>query len=148
MGGRDHSCDRCGRGGFNDPDGACICSPDPHTDIERFHAGGDYRFPTVQAPDGYWVRYSDYLERLEAVEGERDEWEARTARTEAAAGERDRLIEGLRGLRKLVDRQAEDEGLWAVRPDIGYSYVQQELRRLHDAVESASSIREPEGEEP
>jgi len=25
MGGRDHSCDGCGRGGFNDPDGRCEC---------------------------------------------------------------------------------------------------------------------------
>jgi hypothetical protein len=25
MGGRDHSCDVCGRGGFNDPDGVCVC---------------------------------------------------------------------------------------------------------------------------
>ena len=25
MSGRDHSCETCGRGGFNDPDGACIC---------------------------------------------------------------------------------------------------------------------------
>ena len=25
MGGRDHSCETCGRGGFNDPDGRCIC---------------------------------------------------------------------------------------------------------------------------
>ena len=23
--GRDHSCEKCGRGGFNDPDGECIC---------------------------------------------------------------------------------------------------------------------------
>jgi hypothetical protein len=25
--GRDHSCERCGRGGFNDPDGQCECRP-------------------------------------------------------------------------------------------------------------------------
>jgi hypothetical protein len=25
MGGRDHSCEHCGRGGFNDPDGRCEC---------------------------------------------------------------------------------------------------------------------------
>lgn len=28
MGGRDHACEGCGRGGFNDPDGVCEC-PDP-----------------------------------------------------------------------------------------------------------------------
>lgn len=27
MGGRDHSCETCGRGGLNDPDGRCICAP-------------------------------------------------------------------------------------------------------------------------
>lgn len=27
MGGRDHSCEVCGRGGFNDPGGSCICVP-------------------------------------------------------------------------------------------------------------------------
>lgn len=27
MGGRDHSCEVCGRGGFNDPDGVCECDP-------------------------------------------------------------------------------------------------------------------------
>lgn len=26
MGGRDHSCEVCGRGGFNDPDGVCECA--------------------------------------------------------------------------------------------------------------------------
>jgi hypothetical protein len=26
MGGRDHSCEGCGRGGFNDPEGECICA--------------------------------------------------------------------------------------------------------------------------
>lgn len=25
--GRDHSCEDCGRGGFNDPDGECVCPP-------------------------------------------------------------------------------------------------------------------------
>lgn len=34
MGGRDHPCGTCGRGGFNDPDGQCECAfqiyaPDP-----------------------------------------------------------------------------------------------------------------------
>lgn len=26
MGGRDHSCEICGRGGLNDPDGECVCA--------------------------------------------------------------------------------------------------------------------------
>jgi hypothetical protein len=28
MGGRDHSCEGCGRGGLNDPDGDCVCGRD------------------------------------------------------------------------------------------------------------------------
>ncbi len=37
MGGRDHSCEICGHGGFNDPHGDCICepAPDPFTDEDR-----------------------------------------------------------------------------------------------------------------
>lgn len=37
MGGRDHSCEVCGHGGFNDPHGDCICepAPDPFTDQDR-----------------------------------------------------------------------------------------------------------------
>jgi hypothetical protein len=29
MGGRDHACEYCGRGGMNDPDGKCECVPCP-----------------------------------------------------------------------------------------------------------------------
>lgn len=28
MGGRDHSCEGCGRGGFNDPEDKCECPPE------------------------------------------------------------------------------------------------------------------------
>lgn len=41
---------------------------------------------------------------------------------------RDELLE-------LVDRQAEDEGLWFVAETAPEAYLQQELRRLHAAVE-------------
>ena len=42
----------------------------------------------------------------------------------------------LRQLRTLVDRQAEDEGLWFDAATAPEAYLQQELRRLHAAVEA------------
>ncbi len=48
---------------------------------------------------------------------------------EAAA----RLLE----LRALVDRQAEDDGLWFHAQTAPEAYLQQELRRLHEAIERA-----------
>lgn len=36
----------------------------------------------------------------------------------------------------LVDEQAEDEGLWFVAETAPEAYLQQELRRLHQAVEA------------
>jgi len=38
-------------------------------------------------------------------------------------------------LRKLVDEQAEDEGLWFIGQTAPEAYLQQALRRLHAAIE-------------
>jgi hypothetical protein len=38
-------------------------------------------------------------------------------------------------LRRLVDQQAEDEGLWFIAETVAEAHLQQELRRLHAAVE-------------
>lgn len=38
--------------------------------------------------------------------------------------------------REIVDEQAEDEGLWFVARTAPEAYLQQELRRLHAAVEA------------
>lgn len=43
----------------------------------------------------------------------------------------------LTALRELVDEQAEDEGLWFIALTAPEAYLQQELRRLHEAVERA-----------
>ncbi len=40
-------------------------------------------------------------------------------------------------LRALVNEQAEDEGLWFVAQTASEAYLQQELRRLHAAIEEA-----------
>ena len=45
----------------------------------------------------------------------------------------------LRAIRAVVDRQAEDEGLWSVPLDglqpFAEAYLQQELRHLHKVIE-------------
>ena len=41
-----------------------------------------------------------------------------------------------KALRKIVDEQAEDDGLWFKAETCAEAYVQQELRKLHAAVES------------
>lgn len=42
----------------------------------------------------------------------------------------------LSDLRTLVDEQAADDGLWFVAATAPEAYLQQELRRLHAAVEA------------
>lgn len=41
----------------------------------------------------------------------------------------------LADLQKIVDEQAEDEGLWFIAETAPEGYLQQELRRLHAAIE-------------
>jgi hypothetical protein len=43
----------------------------------------------------------------------------------------------LSALQALVDAQAEDAGLWFVAQTAPEAYLQQELRRLHAAIEGA-----------
>jgi hypothetical protein len=43
-------------------------------------------------------------------------------------------------LQKLVDEQAEDEGLWCEAANIVEAYLQQELRRLHAAIENRPAV--------
>ena len=68
----------------------------------------------------------------EVGEGER-RWQAVE---QAVAAERERWD----AVRALVDSQAEDDALWSVYPmgvqPISEAYLQQELRRLHAAVEA------------
>lgn len=42
--------------------------------------------------------------------------------------------------RAIVYEQAEDEGLWFVAETAAEAYLQQELRRLHTAVEAESAM--------
>lgn len=45
-------------------------------------------------------------------------------------------VEKMAKLQGLVDKQAEDDGLWFVAQTAPEAYLQQELRRLHAAIES------------
>lgn len=38
----------------------------------------------------------------------------------------------------LVDEQAKDEALWCIPEYISEAYIQQELRKLHEAIKQAS----------
>lgn len=46
------------------------------------------------------------------------------------------MNDALEQLRALVDEQAEDEGLWFEVMTAPEAYLQQELRRLHAAIEA------------
>lgn len=69
-----------------------------------------------------------------------DERNEERAAKEDALQQNERLRAALVEIRKLVDRQAEDEALWLLDPTIGEAYLQQELRRLHSVIESAWPI--------
>jgi len=47
----------------------------------------------------------------------------------------------LTALFALVDQQAEDTGLWFEAATAPEAYLQQELRKLHEAVEALDDIR-------
>jgi hypothetical protein len=57
-----------------------------------------------------------------------------------------RLREALHGLRELVHRQAEDDGLWFDARYVTEAYLQQELRKLHAAIEAVTNDLGPAGE--
>lgn len=85
----------------------------------------------------------DAQAEVEEIQEARREW----IKSEQAAwgcvaleqGKNARLQVALKAIRTLVDQQAEDEGLWSVpafgTQPISEAYLQQELRRLHAAVE-------------
>jgi hypothetical protein len=44
--------------------------------------------------------------------------------------------QGAETVRAIVDEQAEDDGLWFIAETAAEAYLQQELRRLHAAIEA------------
>ena len=74
---------------------------------------------------------------LEAPQRERDKWKQQ-AETLPAYLKRIKELERYKAaLRHIVDLQALDEGLWFVAETAPEGYLQQELRRLHTAIEAA-----------
>jgi len=65
MGGRDHSCEGCGRGGFNDPNGSCECG----TSQDRLHPA-NLDVQLVGRPGCAFVSICDYLDLWERYTGE------------------------------------------------------------------------------
>lgn len=64
---------------------------------------------------------------------------AAVARELLAARQRISSLElQIQGVRHLVDRQAEDVGLWFQATTAPEAYLQQELRKLHAAIEGKS----------
>lgn len=57
-----------------------------------------------------------------------------------------KLEEYQRNLRKLVNSQANDHGLWFEARTAPESYLQQELRKLHAVVEGAIATEKLEAE--
>ena len=47
-------------------------------------------------------------------------------------------------IQKLVNEQAEDEGLWFETKTAPEEYLQQELRRLHYAIENSTKEKQDE----
>ena len=46
-------------------------------------------------------------------------------------------------IKRLVDEQAEDEGLWFIAATMPEAYLQQELRRLHHLIETGELLEGP-----
>lgn len=72
MGGRDHSCEVCGRGGFNDPDGTCECIPKSAGDLKREYEemGRDRDGLVEKAADRLYDVLSAQLEEERDAAGE------------------------------------------------------------------------------
>jgi hypothetical protein len=55
--------------------------------------------------------------------------------------ENERLRKALEGLRRITDRQADDDALWFIGGQVTApeAYIQQALRELHEAIESSDA---------
>ena len=59
------------------------------------------------------------------------------ANTDFLEGKVATLEAKLEAIQQVVDKQAEDEGLWFVAARASEAYLQQELRQLHAVIEAA-----------
>ena len=60
---------------------------------------------------------------------------------EIALKKQESMVCQLREIRALVDKQAEDEGLWYINGNASTAYLQQEFRKLHDLIEKQSTSK-------
>ena len=77
--------------------------------------------------------YSMLLVRNNVLSAENAEANLRIAELEQ---ENQRLKALLKHIRTITDKQAEDEGLWFAAVTAPEAYLQQELRKLHSAIEA------------
>ena len=75
---------------------------------------------------------------LSIARGQIADLTAALARAEARAAAAERKLAEVRA---LVEAQALDEGLWFIAATAPEGYLQQELRRLHAAIEGQSAAR-------
>jgi hypothetical protein len=73
----------------------------------------------------------------EAIGDGEDRWpDEAVAELARVIEERDTAVLKLSTLRNIVSAQAEDEGLWFQAATAPEAYLQQELRKLHAAIEA------------
>lgn len=82
MGGRDHSCEGCGRGGFNDPDGVCECAQAPGGRVEEprdeewYHCSECGGVASPAEWEAAWVRERDRRKDDPDYQDPIEEWPA------------------------------------------------------------------------
>jgi len=81
--------------------------------------------------DGETVIIGELIDRIKVLESDDHEWYLQAKRIEKL----ERVYEAAKEPRKLVDEQAEDEGLWFVAETAPEAYLQMHLRRLHALIE-------------
>jgi len=87
----------------------------------------------------YGEKLLELLKRVEELQAENSRLaEAKQRmqfRQETCAKIRDSYVQRVVRLAKMVEQQAEDEGLWAIAETATEAYLQAALRRLHAVIE-------------
>lgn len=104
MGGRDHSCEDCGRGGFNDPEGRCTC-PRPWDRVVEDATGLHHIEVSVDPPENPYPEVCPYpaMVAIEAEGGTVLAYDARRyalallAAAEVADAQTDAMVDAMEG---------------------------------------------------
>lgn len=121
---------------------SCICQPK----LEALRLSQEEPPQTAEAQIAELMRERD--ERIERHEATLRDIALVEVELEAAEAEVQALRQGIARMRQVVDRQAEDDGLWFVAERVTEAYLQEALRALHSAIESElfGPARPPGGE--